>query len=206
MRVKSLTSRPADTPPSGRKRSGQRMFAAYEPPALVLFFLLCLVTALSIYRPDFLNKGPNTSLTVTIVSSALLIGLGAAYFALGEFILYGLLSSLYVGLAFLVLATAEAAFGLYPFIGDWLQHGNALEYGWGVQRITGGVLLVTASLLVQRQVPVARRVRMVGYGMAAVLILAIIVILWVYVAQSHRVSVNTAHALQLASGGLYFAA
>lgn len=182
------------------------MFAAYEPPALVLFILLCLVTALSVYRPEFLNKGPNPALTVTIVSSALLIGLGAAYFALGEFILYGLLSSLYVGLAFLVLATTEAGFGLYPFIGDWLQHGNALEYGWGVQRITGGVLLVAASLLVQRQVPVARRLRMVLYGTVTVFILAAVVILWVYFAQSHSVALNTAHALQLGSGGLFFAA
>ncbi|MGI8826967.1 MAG: histidine kinase [Chloroflexota bacterium] len=192
---------------SGQERAGtERPFSAYELPAVALLLLLCLVTILSARHGTALNVIHSPGLAVSIAVASLLIALGAAYFALGEFILYGLSSSLYIGLAFLVFAAAHAGLGVVPLVASAVSNAGVVTYGWGVDRIVGGCLLVAAALLVKRTTPVFLRRRRVTTGTALVLALSLVSTVWAYHSTTAPVAASTDKALQLCAGALFFLA
>lgn len=185
---------------------GVRLFEAYEVPAAILFVLLCFITIFSARHPDLLTITHSVALHVAITSISVVIALGAAYFAIGEFMLYGFLSSLFIGLAFLVFGTGDAGFGMVPLLAGWLRQTNWVAYAFGVQRIAGGALLVAAGFLIRHQIAHVRRMRLVLEAVALSLALSVTLTAWVYAAHASAVSTVAQRTLQLSAGALFFAA
>src|SRR5579884_696027 len=92
---------------AGEQMQDDRQFAAYQAPVLILMLALCGVTILSLARPQVLFQAHSVTLQTAITTAWVVVGLGATYFALGEFLLYGRASSLCVGIAFLIFALAD---------------------------------------------------------------------------------------------------
>ncbi|GAC1321147.1 MAG: hypothetical protein NVS2B16_05220 [Chloroflexota bacterium] len=186
--------------------SERPLFAAYEVPGVVLFVLLAIVTVLSVQHPVLMGVTHSVGLHVAIAALAAVIALGAAYFAIGEFLLYGFLSSLFIGLAFIVFAAGDAGFGLVPLLAGWLRETNWVTYGFGVQRIAGGAFLVGAALLAHRTVPVFRRTRLVVNTVVAAVGMTLLVTAWVYLAPAQPVSMTAQRVLQMTAGAFFFMA
>lgn len=189
---------------AGKSRTGQ--VAAYEGPALVLLLALAAVTVFSLTQSKPLALTRSVPLDATINGASLLIVLGAAYFALGEYMLYGLLASLCIGLAFLVFATADVGMGIVPLLLGWEHHITWISYGWAAERMAGGALLVAAALMAERRIPVYRRVRLAASGLLLTIAFSLVVAAVVYVAGPTTMSTSGQGPLQLIAGILFFLA
>lgn len=183
-----------------------RQLAVYQWPALVLLLGMAALTVLSMVHASPLAVTRSVSLAAAISAASLLIVLGAAFFALGEYLLYGLVASLCISLAFLVFAAAEAGLGLIPLLVGWDSDVGWIPYGWALERIAGGALLVGAALLVHHTIPVYRRSRVAVVGLLLVGLYALFVTSLVYAAGS-QAAVNPLQSwLQLLAGMLFFLA
>jgi len=176
----------------------------YDALALLLIVALTSVTALSFTRPGNLLLVHSAALQNTILTTALLVGLGATYVALGEFLLYGRLSSLCICLAFLVFLAADATMGLLPILAGWDHRLAWLPYGSAVHQVVGGGFLLAAGLLVDRNISVARRVRTAAVGIGTAILLGMVVAAWVYVLQTRGIPASGQAVPQIIAGALFF--
>lgn len=181
-----------------------RHFAGYEGPAIMLLLVLAAITYVSFARPHLFARTHSVELNVAINAGCFIISLGAAYFALGEFALYGILASLFVGLAFITLALADAGLGLLPPVAGWSREPVWLEYGWSASRIAGGILLVVAALVMDREVLAARRGRLMFNCCLAALGIGVVADAYFYTAMGGSGVAGLNHGLQLVAAGLFF--
>ncbi len=186
-----------------RRVSGHdRYLHLHDLAAGLVLAVLTVLTLVTLAHPAFRIAVHSTSLDVAITMATLLFALGAAYFALGEFLLYGYVSSLYLCLAFSVFATAQVAIGLYPLLAH-IRTASELPYGWGLERIAGGMFFVAATLGLKATIPIFRRLRLSLMGMAVALGLAVLVATWVFETTYGVASRPLETALQLAAAGLF---
>lgn len=164
---------------SSHRDEGWR-FAAYEVPALVILILLCWMTVASLLHPGLLALTHSPVLAGAISTASLLVALAAAYVALAEFFLYGVVSSGCIGLGFLVFAGGHVGLKLIPLLAGWTYRTSTIFFDWGLQDAIAGILLVIAGVLVGRTVPVMRRTRVVAIGLTVAVLLTLCVSLWAY--------------------------
>jgi len=124
---------------------------AYDVLALLLLVALATVTIVSLTRPHVLFLAHSPALANTIETAALLAALGATYVALGEFLLFGRLSSLCICLAFLVFLTSDAALGVLPLLTGWDRTPAAV-----CAPVSRGTIACTACTPPCRQIGAAR--------------------------------------------------
>src|SRR5690348_14152258 len=97
----------------------QRPRAPYQALAALVVFALFGVTVISLAAPQTLSFGHNHAINIAITTASVLVSLGAAFFLVTDFLLYGRLSSFYVGYAFLVFGGASIGSGLVPLFLGW---------------------------------------------------------------------------------------
>lgn len=175
---------------------------AYDGALFVLLVGLGAVTFSSISHPGFATTLHSNSLSVAITCAALLVAVGAAYVALGEFILYGRVSSLYVCLAFVIFAAGEVGLGLLPLLSGRYVADQA-PYGSALLRIAGGIFLVAASVQLGGVVPAYRRARLSGAGLLVALGLAFLVSLELHTGVPTPVYRAAQSALELGAALLF---
>jgi signal transduction histidine kinase len=107
-------------------------------------------------------------LSMSITTAAVIIGLGAAYFAFTEFLLYRTKASLLVGLAFLLLAESNAGTGILPSLAGWHDRLELADLESGVQRLVAAAILVVAGLQVRNTVSRRGPRRWTAIGIASV--------------------------------------
>jgi signal transduction histidine kinase len=184
----------------------QSRFAAYDVPSLLVLLALGWLTLVSVTHPNQLSLTHSNVLSAAIATGSLLIALAATYVALTEFLLYGMLSSLFIGLAFLVFAAGHVGLRLVPLLVGWERHLNWTTYGWGIEDAAAGGLLLAAGLLADRVISLGRRERDLALGVLSVLAMAVLVTLWIY----HAANSNIPHAAEtftpLIGAILFFAA
>lgn len=181
-------------------------FRRYEGPIAVAVALVLGLTLVSVLRGTPLIVAHSLVVNIALTTAALVVAVGAAYFALTEFVLYGMIASLLVALAFVLLAAASIGTGLAPEVGAWHGVLNAASVGWAVQRVVAGVLLVGAGIYQERLVEDRRRVRLGASMVVVVCLLAFLLALrvaWPDAAQPPRL---LERALQALGACLYFAA
>lgn len=139
------------------QNSGLRRHGYEYAGAAVLVLVLWGLTVASFIEPSLLSFSQSRIFNVAVTTASLLVSLGAAYFVLLEFMLYGRVASLLVGTAFLLFAIANGSMGLVPILEGWQQQENFVPYAWAGQRVLGAVLLVAAPLYLRREIPVMRR-------------------------------------------------
>jgi signal transduction histidine kinase len=184
----------------------QSRFAAYDVPSLLLLLALGWLTLVSVTHPNQLSLTHSNVLSAAIATGSLLIALAATYVALTEFLLYGVLSSLCIGLAFLVFATGYVGLRLVPLLVGWERHLNWTTYGWGIEDAAAGGLLLAAGLLADRVVPLGRRGRDLVIGVLSVLVMAVLVTLWIDQAGNRSIPRAAETFVPLLGAVLFFAA
>lgn len=187
-------------------REGARQFAMYQGPALVLLLGLCAITIVSLAHPDQLTVTHSVTLDAAIQTASFVIALGTAYFALAQFLIYGYVSSLCVGLAFLIFAGGAAGMGLIPLI---LGRERALDwapYGWGIERVAGGCALVAASILVDRHVSASLRGRLTAGAFCVGIVFNSMVALWTFYEGHTGVKRGVVVGIQIVAAMLFFIA
>lgn len=199
--MKSLTFGRKPVPAATNRR-----IALYEVPSLAILVALGWVTFVSATRPDLLSLAHSGVLGTVITTASLLIACGAAYVALTEFLLYGLFSSLCIGLAFLVFAGGHIGLKLLPLLGGWENHVSWAPFGWSIEDAIAGFLLVTAGVMVNRDVSLARRGDTLKSGMISVAVLALLVTAAVYAGGSRQAPEAGRTAAALLDALLFFAA
>jgi signal transduction histidine kinase len=125
--------------------------------AALVVFALWAIEALSLARPGMVTLSHTTAFNVAVTTASLLVALGAAYFVYTEFTLYGRLSSLAIGTAFLLFGLANGCTGLLPLFASWPGQTRVVPYVWALERVIGAALLVWAPSVADREVPVVRR-------------------------------------------------
>lgn len=130
--------------------------------ATVVVLVLWALTLLSFNRLGTLAIAHTLTFNVVVATASLLVSLGAAYFVLIEFTLYGRLASFYVGTAFLVFGMANGVMGLIPLFAGWTGSTSTVPYVWAAQRMVGAALLILAPFALDREIPVLGRRRMVA--------------------------------------------
>lgn len=180
-------------------------FHTYDTALLVLLLGLGAMMLASISRPQFATAVHSNGLSVAIISAALLIALGTSYVALGEFVLYGRISSLYVCLAFAVFAASEVGLGLHPVLAGYHSDVHA-PYGWALLRMVGGALLLAAALQVDGMVAAYRRVRVLFAGLLLALGVGLLASFWIAMRWPSPLYGVPQGGLQLATASLFAAA
>lgn len=138
--------------------------APYRTVASFVVLVLFTTTIVSLVKPGSVTLSHNQSVNVAIATASLLVALGAAFFLVTDFLLYGKLASFYLGYAFLVFGGASAGSGLLPLLLGWSRQMHFVPYGWALQRVVGSMFLFAAALLVDRHVAQGRRWRLVLVG------------------------------------------
>jgi signal transduction histidine kinase len=141
---------------SVRTRTSLNRGSEYVVAALVVLALWGL-TVVSFSKPAPPSFSHTVVFNILVTTASLLVSLGAAYFVLIEFTLYGRLTSLFVGTAFLLFGMANGGMGLVPALWGWGHGVELVPYGWAAQRVLGAGLLLAAPLLVDYEIPVVRR-------------------------------------------------
>jgi signal transduction histidine kinase len=191
-------------PVHARRRAGDADgFVRYDMPALVLVLALSGITLVSLLRPQVLLLNHSDTLLVALTSAILIIALGATFFALGEFLLDGLIASLFVGMAFLVFAGA-GALKLVPVLAGWHRQQIQLSPGWAIENLVGAVLLAVAAVLVERGMPARHRVRNSIIAVSLACLLTLSISFWTYLPAGTIESTIWSRTLQLAAGLLFF--
>lgn len=194
---------------SARNRTSEartRHFAAYDLPILALLLGLSGVTLLSLARSGLPALTHSATVDVCMNTAMLLIALAAAYFAFAEFLLYGLIASLCVGLAFLTFAESDVGMTLIPVLAGATHRLSLVPYGVATLRMVGGVFLLAASILVDGRVPILRRRRLIAVGFILTVLLCAIATITVYTTPVTGASKAAEALLQLAAGQLFFLA
>ncbi|HEX6507266.1 MAG TPA: histidine kinase [Chloroflexota bacterium] len=180
--------------------------APYRTLAGLVVFALFGVTVISLAAPGSLAVQHSHIFNIAITTASLLVALGAAFFLVTDFLLYGRLSSFYVGYAFLVFAGASAGSGLLPLLMGWDRQMHFVPYGWALQRAVGATFLFAAAILVDRDVSLGRRRRLVALGVALTFALVISGTLGIYLANGSAVPQGFQTVLQMVSCVLLFSA
>lgn len=188
--------------PSAQFNSSRAKLHAYDAALVVLLIGLCAVTLISISHPQFATTVHSSTLSVAITCAALLVAVGASCVALGDFILYGRVSGLYVCLAFAIFAAGEVGLGLFPLLSGQYVTGQA-PYGWALLRIAGGIFLVAAAVQIRGVIPAYRRARLSIAGLVVALGLAFLVSLEIHTGGSAPVYRTAQSALQLGAALLF---
>jgi signal transduction histidine kinase len=147
--------------------------AAYRVVAAVVVFVLFAITAVTLIKPGSVTLSHDHVLNIAIATASLLVALGAAFFLVTDFLLYGKLANFYLGYAFLVFGGSSAGSGLLPLLLGWTQQMHFVPYGWALQRVVGAMFLFAAGLLIDRQVAFARRWRLVLVGVTLTITLVV---------------------------------
>jgi signal transduction histidine kinase len=174
--------------------------------AAVVVFALWGLEALSLAHPQVVTIAHTQAFNVAITTASLLVSLGAAYFVLTEFALYGRLTSLAIGTAFLLFGLAGFATGLLPLVEQWHMHPQLVPYAWAVQRILGAALLLWAPLVAEREVQVVRRWPLIAGASAATVVVATAVALWLASTPAFVAPHVAQQAIELPACVLFFGA
>ena len=194
---------------SGRQFGPSRgtwQFSAYEIPALIMLLALSALTVLALTHPGSMQLTRSGVLGGAITTASLLIAVGAAYVALSEFLLYGSLSSLWIGLAFLVFVSSHVGMRLVPLLAGWEHHINWAPFGWEIEDTIAGALLLMAALLVERVVSIARRVRNIMTGVLATGLIVLLITVWIYHAGSQSIPLGAATTVAVVGAVVFFSA
>jgi signal transduction histidine kinase len=183
-----------------------RARAPYRTVAGVVVFALFVTTMVSLVRPGSVTVSHDQAVNIAIATASLLVSLGAAFFLVTDFLLYGKLSSFYLGYAFLVFGGASAGSGLLPLLVGWSRQMHFVPYGWALQRVVGAMFLFAAGLLVDRQVSAARRWRLVLVGVTLTFTLVVSGTVGISLASGSDVPRGFQTLLQMASCILLFGA
>lgn len=183
-----------------------RRRAPYGPVAGVVVSALFGTTLVSLLRPGSVTVSHDHVVNIAIATASLLVSLGAAFFLVTDFLLFGKLSSFYVGYAFLVFGGASAGSGLLPLLLGWTQQMHFVPYGWALQRVVGAMFLFVAGLLVDRQVSAARRWRLVLVGVTLTFTLVVSGTVGIFLATGSGVPRGFQTVLQMVSCILLFGA
>lgn len=178
----------------------------FDAPAAALVVVLGGLYVLSLARSDSTILGHSFLFEAVIVTTAIIITLGAAYFALTEFFFYGSVAILLLGLAFLLLSAGNATMGLVPLLAGWQMRLQSAQLLLGDEQLVAGVLLVAAGLVGTRTVPQVERRRWTGLSVAAALALSALAALYVYVAGPLPAGSQLLQAQRLGAGILYLTA
>jgi signal transduction histidine kinase len=178
----------------------------YEAPVAIALVLLVGITVLSIYRSSSIVLTHSTSVNVAITTATLVVALGAAYFALTEFVLYGLVASLLVGIGFLLLADSSLSSGLLPLLHPWFAGQEVGAAGWATLRVVGGALLVVAALYREASVPGPRRLPILTVIVGGALGLALMMALWPSVSGAPEPPEAVGRGIQGLAAALFFVA
>jgi hypothetical protein len=135
-------------PPSALFGRRQRKLLVYDGVVVALLIALCVVTVAALVVPNITAVSPSIPVAVAFSTTVSLIALAGAYFAFGEFLLYGRVSSLYVGVGFLVFTVGECGMGLVPLLIGFTHRASNVSYGWGLERVLGGILFLMAASVV----------------------------------------------------------
>lgn len=180
--------------------------APYRVVAGIVVALLFASTVISLIRPGSVTVSHDQVVNIAIATASLLVSLGAAFFLVTDFLLYGKLSSFYVGYAFLVFGGASAGSGLLPLLLAWNRQMHFVPYGWALQRVVGAMFLFAAGLLVDRRVAASRRWRLVLVGVTLTITLVVSGTGGIYLATGSAVPRGFQTVLQMASCILLFGA
>ncbi len=180
--------------------------APFRITAGVVVFVLFAITVVSFVVPRAVTVSHNHFVNIAISTASLLVALGAAFFLITDFLLYGRLASFYVGYAFLVFGGASLGSGLLPLLLGWDAQMHFVPYGWALQRVVGAMFLFAASLLVDRQVAPGRRRQLVYLGVALTVALVVSGTTGIFLASGARVPGGFQTALQMTSCILLFSA
>ncbi len=186
---------PQQNPTTGARRSLNRG-SEYVIAALVVLALWGL-TVVSFSKPASPAFSHTVIFNIAVTTASLLVSLGAAYFVLIEFTLYGRLTSLFVATAFLLFGMANGGMGLVPELWGWDGQAQLVPYGWAAQRVVGAALLLAAPLLVDREIPVVRRRQLVGASVLLTLLVSAGVATWVWHAGTSTLPSGVQTAIQL---------
>jgi signal transduction histidine kinase len=186
---------PQHNPTTGARRSLNRG-SEYVIAALVVLALWGL-TVVSFSKPASPAFSHTVIFNIAVTTASLLVSLGAAYFVLIEFTLYGRLTSLFVATAFLLFGMANGGMGLVPELWGWDGQAQLVPYGWAAQRVVGAALLLAAPLLVDREIPVVRRRQLVGASVLLTLLVSAGVATWVWHAGTSTLPSGVQTAIQL---------
>jgi hypothetical protein len=127
--------------------------APYMIVASFVVLVLFATTVLSLVKPGSVTISHNQAVNVAIATASLLVAFGAAFFLVTDFLLYGKLTSFYLGYAFLVFGGASAGSGLLPLLLGWNRQMHFVPYGWALQRVVGAMFLFAGGLLVDLSLP-----------------------------------------------------
>lgn len=190
----------------GRPRGAAWQLPVYEAALAVLLLTLAVVTAASELQPDLLTPTRSAPLYAAVATVAFLVAVTAAYFALGEFMLYGAASSLNVGLAFLVFAAGNLLLGLAPLLGGWNKDIQAIADAWSVVRLLGGLLLLVSALLLSKVVPHGRRPRVIAVGIVLACAIPLAVATWAYANAASLLADTVQQVVEIATSAALFGA
>jgi signal transduction histidine kinase len=191
---------------TGSASQRPRPRAAYRMVACIVVFALFLTTIISLLRPGSVTVSHDHVVNIAIATASLLIALGAAFFLVTDFLLFGKLASFYVGYAFLIFGGASAGSGLFPLLLGWDRQMQFVPYTWALQRMVGAMFVFSASLLVARQVSVVRRRRLVLLGVTLTFSVVASGTLGIFLATGSDVPRGFQTLLQMASCILLFTA
>jgi signal transduction histidine kinase len=183
-----------------------RGHAPYRTVASVVVLALFATTVISLVKPGSVTLSHNQVVNVAIATASLLVALGAAFFLVTDFLLYGKLASFYLGYAFLVFGGASAGSGLLPLLLGWNRQMHFVPYGWALQRVVGAMFLFAAALLVDRRVSQGRRWRLVLVGVTLTCTLVVSGTLGISLATGSAVPRGFQTVLQMTSCILLFGA
>lgn len=180
--------------------------APFRMVASVVVAILFAITVASLIRPGSVTVSHEHAVNIAIATASLLVSLGAAFFLVTDFLLYGKLSSFYVGYAFLVFGGASLGSGVLPLLLGWTRQMQFVPYGWALQRVVGAMFLFAAGLLVERQVAMSRRWRLVIVGITLTVTLVVSGTVGTFLATGSDVPRGFQTVLQMASCVLLFGA
>jgi len=184
----------------------RREFSAYYGPIFVIAAALSALTAIGLVHPSSLVIAHSIPANVAITSAGVVVALGAAYFALTEYVLSGPVASLYIGIAFLLLADSGAATGLLPQIAGWGGSLKTAETAWAVQRALAAACLVAAANDCVRVDDRHERWSHLIAGVVLITIVAAIFGVWVDLDRTTAPPTAAHTAMQVISAGLFFMA
>lgn len=181
-------------------------FAAYDGPIVVITAALAVLTALGLIHPTSLILAHSAPVSVAITSAGVVVALGAAYFALTEYIVSGPVSSLYLGIAFLLLADSAAASGLLPLLAGWTGTLKTAETSWALQSALAGACLLAAGADSLRSHDRNDRWAHLLTGVVLISVVAAIFALWVDLNRAAAPPAALHTVIQSLSAALFFGA
>src|SRR5438270_9817411 len=115
---------------TGTMAERPRGSAPYRTVASFVVLALFATAVISLVKPGSVTLSHDQAVNIAIATASLLVALGAAFFLVTDFLLYGKLANFYLGYAFLVFGGSSAGSGLLPLLLGWTRQMDFVPYRW----------------------------------------------------------------------------